>query len=112
MLALELKRRLEFASSKHAIEQKRLKLEELGLNNIAAEDLGLTLQELTDWYQDTFETISDGPRIPRRSARLRFNPRVPQRGRARVSDPPSIAVRKCRAIASCDEAGHKLRWHW
>lgn len=57
LLALELKRRGEFAAALACASTKQQLCQALAGNSPALEDLGVTLSELLDWYQDRFETI-------------------------------------------------------
>jgi hypothetical protein len=57
LLALELKRRGEFAATLKRISAKQHLRQERAVNSLALEDLGVTLSELLEWYQDRFETI-------------------------------------------------------
>ncbi|MGE2817983.1 TfuA-like protein [Mycobacterium heidelbergense] len=57
LLALELKQRGEFAATFERVSTKHRLLQERAVHSLALEDLGVTLGELLDWYQDRFETI-------------------------------------------------------
>ncbi|OMC13500.1 TfuA-like protein [Mycobacterium sp. SP-6446] len=57
LIALELKRRGEFATALERASAKQRLRQERAVNSLALEDLGVTLSELLDWYQDRFETI-------------------------------------------------------
>ncbi len=57
LLALELKRRGQFASVLERVRLKQRVLENRGISSLGVEDVELSLTELMDWYQDTVETI-------------------------------------------------------
>ncbi|MBO0885284.1 MAG: hypothetical protein J2P17_34130, partial [Mycobacterium sp.] len=57
LLALELKRQGRFAAARERVSIKQNHLKERGVNNLALEDLNVTLSELLDWYQNRFKTI-------------------------------------------------------
>jgi hypothetical protein len=57
LLALELKRRGQFAATLERASAKQRLRQTRAVNSLALEDLGVTLNELLDWYQDRFETI-------------------------------------------------------
>lgn len=57
LLPLELKRRGQFAEVADSAATKQSRLRTRAVQSLALEDLGLTLRELLDWYQDQFETI-------------------------------------------------------
>lgn len=60
LLALELKRRGEFAATLERVSAKQRLLQERGVNSLGLQDLQdfeVTLSALLDWYQDRFETI-------------------------------------------------------
>ena len=57
LLALELKRRGEFAATLERVSAKQRVRQDRAVTSLALEDLGVTLSELLDWYQDRFETI-------------------------------------------------------
>ena len=57
LLALELKRQGRFAEALQRTSAKQRHLRARGVTSLALGDIGLTLEELLDWYQDRFETI-------------------------------------------------------
>lgn len=57
LVALELKRRGEFATALERVSTKQYLYHARGGDSLALEDLHMTLGELLDWYQDRFETI-------------------------------------------------------
>lgn len=57
LLALELKRRGQFAAALERVAAKQRLRQDRAVNSLALEDLGVTLSELVDWYQDRFETV-------------------------------------------------------
>ena len=57
LLALELKQRGEFAATLERVSAKQHLRQTRAVNSLALEDIGVTLSELLDWYQDRFETI-------------------------------------------------------
>jgi hypothetical protein len=57
LLALELKRQGQFAAALERVSAKQHLRQARGVTSLALEDLGVTLSELLDWYQDRFETI-------------------------------------------------------
>lgn len=56
-LALELKRRGEFAAAAGRAAGRGRLLGQLGTSHLSLEDLGLSLTDLLEWYQQEFETI-------------------------------------------------------
>jgi hypothetical protein len=57
LMPLELKRRSAFDTAAQQVARKKVLRERSGTAGLTLDDVGLTLAELMQWYQNTFESV-------------------------------------------------------
>ena len=93
MVALELKRRGQFAAATQAAEHKRRVLDELGVNSLGAERTRHHDRATDRLVSGSFRDHHRRTDRPRRSARVRIGQGVPQSSGTRIPDQPRASHR-------------------